>query len=225
MQAATTNVWKHRWLNGWRLFALIAVPTSAAVAVEMARLDLSTPQAVSSLIQLSVRLGVPWLFVAFAASSIVVLARHPVAFWLLRNRRIFGLCFAWAMAWQLFFILWLVIGHWNYYANEVYSIYDVAEQLPGYVILAAMTVTSFDFGRRQLTAGQWKLLHKYGIYFLWGVVWSTYWFELYYYDDVQALDYAYYWAGFAAWGARAAAWSRQRMPRSSPGGGTATAGP
>jgi len=205
MDAAVQSVWKQPWLNGWRLFALVAVPTTATIAITMPTLDLTTPQAVSSLIQLSVRLGVPWLFVAFAASSIVVLARRPVAFWLLRNRRIFGLCFAWAMGWQLVFILWLVIGHWEYYASEVYSIYDIAEQLPGYAILAAMTLTSFAFGRRWLTAGQWKILHKGGIYFLWGVVWSTYWFELYYYDDIQALDYVYYWAGFAAWGVRAAA--------------------
>ena len=49
-----------------------------------------------------------------------------------------------------------------------------------------------------------------GIYFLWGVVWSTYWFELFYYEDLQAIDYVYYWAGFAAWGVRALAWSKKR---------------
>ncbi|MDZ7645645.1 MAG: hypothetical protein U5K76_16290 [Woeseiaceae bacterium] len=213
MQRSATHVLKSRGLNGWRLFAIVALPTTVTVAYAMSTTDLSAPQGVSTMIQLSVRLSVPWLFVAFAASSVAVLAPGPVSFWLLRNRRIFGLCFACAMAWQLFFILWLVTGHWSYYASEVYSIYDLAEQLPGYLILAAMTVTSFDAGRRRLTPRQWKLLHKGGIYFLWGVVWSTYWFELYYYDDIQALDYVYYWAGFLAWTTRAAAWSKQRAPK------------
>jgi hypothetical protein len=131
--------------------------------------------------------------------------------WLLRNSRIFGLSFAAGMAWQLFFILWMVIGFWDYYIAEAYSYFDLAEQIPGYLILIAMTATSFRFGRSKLSASQWKILHKGGIYFLWGVVWSTYWFELFYYEDIQAIDYAYYWAGFAAWGIRMLAWSKKRV--------------
>jgi DMSO/TMAO reductase YedYZ heme-binding membrane subunit len=114
------------------------------------------------------------------------------------------------MAWQLLFILWLVIGHWGYYVEEAYSYFDLAEQIPGYLILIAMVLTSFRFGRSKLSARQWKILHKGGIYFLWGVVWSTYWFELYYYEDIQVIDYVYYWAGFTAWGVRALAWNKKR---------------
>ena len=44
----------------------------------------------------------------------------PFSRWLLRNRRYIGLCFATAMGWQLAFILWMVIGYWGYYAQEVY---------------------------------------------------------------------------------------------------------
>ena len=33
------------------------------------------------------------------------------------------------------------------------------------------------------------MLHKSGIYFLWATVWTTYWYELYYYDDRQLIDY------------------------------------
>ena len=73
-----------------------------------------------------------------------------------------------------------------------------------------MTITSFKAGRSKLTAGQWRWLHKGGIYFLWAVVWSTYWFELYYYDDVQIIDSVYYWMGAAAWGLRVMAWSKKQ---------------
>ncbi len=148
--------------------------------------------------------------IAFAASSLVVVFPGSFSRWLLRNRRIIGLCFAAGMAWQLFFILWMVIGFWDYYIEEAYSYFDLSEQLPGYLLLTAMVVTSFRFGRSKLSARQWKILHKGGIYFLWGVVWSTYWFELFYYEDVQVIDYVYYWAGFAAWGVRILAWSKKR---------------
>jgi hypothetical protein len=201
---------KNKLLNSWSLFALIVIPMCIAAGIAMTRVDLSNPLGVSAMIQFSVRLAVPWLFVAFAASSLAAVFPGSFSRWLLRNQRIIGLCFAAGMAWQLFFIMWMVIGFWDYYIEEVYSYYDLAEQLPGYLVLIAMVVTSFPFGRSKLSARQWKILHKGGIYFLWGVVWSTYWFELFYYEDVQVVDYAYYWAGFAAWGIRILAWSKKR---------------
>ncbi len=210
MKNTQTTILNSKALNGWGLFALIVIPTSIAVAIAMTRVDLSSPLGVSAMIQFSVRLAVPWLFIAFAASSLAAVFPGSFTQWLLRNRRIIGLCFAAGMAWQLFFILWLVTGHWDYYMEVDYSYFDLSEQIPGYLILMAMVVTSFRPGRSKLSARQWKILHTGGLYFLWGVVWSTYWFELYYYEDIQVIDYVYYWAGFAAWGIRALAWSKKR---------------
>lgn len=210
MQPVTRTSLFHRFSNGWGLFSLVAGSTSAAVVSAMLTLDLREAPAVSAMIQFSVQLAVPWLYLAFIASSLVILVPGGFSRWLMRNRRIIGLSFAAGMAWQLVFILWLVFGHWDYYVEEAYSAYDLAEQLPGYLILIAMTVTSFRPGRQWLTGAEWRMLHKGGIYFLWGVVWSTYWFELYYYDDIQLIDYVYYWAGFLAWGLRVAAWVCRR---------------
>ncbi len=210
MTTTQTPILNNKLLNSWSLFALIVIPMCIAAAVAMTRVELSTALGVSAMIQFSVRLAVPWLFIAFATSSLAVVFPGSLTRWLLRNRRIIGLCFAAGMAWQLLFILWLVIGHWNYYLQEAYSYFDLAEQIPGYLVIFAMVVTSFRFGRSKLSARQWKILHKGGIYFLWGVVWSTYWFELFYYEDIQAIDYVYYWAGFAAWGMRMLAWSMKR---------------
>ena len=219
----TQTILNSKFLNSWGLFGSIVIPMSIAAAVAMARVDLSSPWGISAMIQFSVRLAVPWLFIAFAASSLAVVFPGSFTQWLLRNRRIVGLCFAAGMAWQLFFILWLVTGYWDYYLQDGYSVYDLSEQIPGYLILIAMVVTSFRPGRRQLSARQWKILHKGGIYFLWGVVWSTYWFELFYYEDIQVIDYVYYWAGFAAWGVRALAWSKKRSPLPGPTRDTSTA--
>jgi len=202
---------KNETVNGWRLFALVALPICLVVVIAMTRADLSSAEDISSLLQLSVRCSVPWLYLAFAASSLRVLFPGAFSRWLMRNRRIVGLCFAAGMAWQLVFILWMVTGFRNYYAEEVYVFSDIAVQIPGYVFLTAMTITSFMPVRRKLNPNQWRMLHKTGIYFLWGTVWSTYWYELYYYDDIQLIDYLYYWTGFAAWGLRVCAWSKKRL--------------
>ena len=210
MKNTQTSFLDSKLFNSWGLFALVVIPMSIAAATAMTRVDLSSGLGVSAMIQFTVRLAVPWLFIAFAASSFAVVFPGSFSRWLLRNRRIIGLCFAAGMAWQLFFILWMVIGFWDYYLAVDYNYFDLAEQVPGYLVLIAMTVTSFPFGRSKLSARQWKILHKGGLYFLWGVVWSTYWFELYYYEDIQVIDYVYYWAGFAAWGMRMLAWSKKR---------------
>jgi sulfoxide reductase heme-binding subunit YedZ len=198
-------------LNGWRLFALIAIPICLVIGTAMLKVDLGSAEEISSLIQLSVRCSVPWLYLAFAASSLQLLFPNTFTRWLMRNRRIIGLCFAGGMAWQLLFIVWMVTGFYRYYADEVYLFGDIIVQIPGYLFLIAMTLTSFMPVRRRLSSKQWRTLHTTGAYFLWGTVWSTYWYELYYYDDIQLIDYLYYWAGFVAWGLRIWAWSRLQL--------------
>ncbi len=213
MKNTQPSLLSHGYLNGWSLYGLIVLSISVSVAIPHAQIDTTNPAHISGMIALSVRLAVPWLFVAFAASSLVILFPNKLSKWILRNRRMFGLCFAAGMAWQLLFILWFVIGFFGYYMEEAYNYYDLSEQIPGYLILFAMTFTSFKFGRSMISGRAWRILHKGGIYFIWAVVWSTYWFELYYYDDIQAIDYAYYWMGMAAWGVRIAAWSKKRRSR------------
>ena len=204
---------KNRFLNGWWLFGLIASVTSLVMLVAMTRTELSSGPAVSSMIQLSVRWSVPWLFLAFAASSVQILRPGAASLWLARNRKYIGLCFAAAMAWQGFFILWMVIGHTDYYVNEVYVLRDAIEGTIGYTFLAAMTVTSFMPARRNMSPRSWKLLHKTGIYYLWMYAFSVYWWELFYYKTPDAIDYVYYVVGFLAWGLRAAAWSKRARKR------------
>ena len=211
MSANSNELLKNKMINGWKLFWLVVIPISLAMVVAMFRVDLATPEGVSSMIQLSVRSAVPWLFLAFAASSVNVLFTGPFSRWLLRNRHIVGLIFAAAMGWQLTFILWLVGVHTEYYVNDVYVLSDAVEGVVGYAFLIAMVLTTFKFGRSLLSMKQWKLLHKSGIYWLWFYAWSVYWFSLFYYQSpAVALDYIYYWGGFMAWGLRMIAWAKKR---------------
>ncbi len=213
MPAREPSILNSKHLNNWSLFAIIVVPMCIAAVLKTATADLATPAGVGTMITFSVRLAVPWLFLAFGSSSLYVVFPGTFSLWLLRNQRIMGLCFATGMAWQLFFILILTTVHYDYYMAEENGIHSLVERIPGYFFIFAMTITSFRFGRSKLSPRQWKLLHKVGIYFLWGVMFSAYWYELFYYDDIQVIDYVYFWFGFAAWGIRMLAWSKKRALR------------
>ena len=182
MSAEPKDIFQHKAINSWRLFSLIAVPISLVMVITISRTDLSGARAVSSMIQVSVRMAVPWIYLAFAASSLHVLFPSSFSRWLLRNRKIMGLCFATAMAWQLLFILWYVCGHNERYMRG-FVLSDVLEGVGGYGLLIAMTLTSFRFGRGRLSPKQWKILHKCGIYWLWAYVFAVYWWFLFVYDD------------------------------------------
>ena len=214
MKTNMNELLKSKMINGWNLFWLITVPISLVMVLSMMRVDLSSAKGLRSMIQLSVRCAVPWLFPAFAASSLNVVFPGSFSRWLLRNRKYVGLCFAAAMGWQLMFILCLVGMHTEYYVNNVFVLSDVVEGVVGYTFLIAMVLTSFKFGRSRLTSKQWKLLHTSGIYWLWTYILIVYWYNLFYYRSPALLiDYIYYWGGFLAWSLRMCAWSKKRWRR------------
>ena len=200
----------HKAINKWRLFWLIAIPMFITIVVTMMGADMSTASGVSSMIGFSVRLAVPFIFLVVAASSVQILFPGSFSKWWLRNRKYIGMCFAVAMSWQGLFIFIMSYFFRDYYFENVYLFRDELEGSIGYIFLPAMVVTSFHFGRKHLSAKQWKLLHKSGIYFLWAYPFSTYWWSLSYYQNPVPLDYVYYWCGFLAFAVRIAAWGKQR---------------
>jgi hypothetical protein len=213
MSANRAGLLQNKFINGWNLFWLITAPISTVMVYSMMVIELTSARAVSSMIELSVRCAVPLLFVAFAASSVNVLFPGLFGRWILRNRKFIGLSFAAAMAWQLFFILWMFTQYTEHYVENVYNLSDLIEGVGGYLLLTAMVLTSFRFGRSRLTARQWKILHTVAIYWLWLYIWIAYWWYLFYYNKPVTIDYIYYWAGFLAWGLRMAAWTKKRWPK------------
>lgn len=197
-------------VNGWRLFWKVSILMSAVMLIALARTDVSTAEGVSGMIAYSVRWSVPFIYLVVAASSVQYLFPGALSGWLLRNRKYIGLCFAVAMAWQGGFIFLMSNFHREYYFDEIYLLRDELEGSTGYIFLAAMVATSFRFGRRRLSPGQWKLLHKSGLYFLWAYPFSVYWWNLFYYGDPTFIDYVFYWGGFVAFATRIAAWGKKR---------------
>lgn len=204
-------LFRHKLLNGWYLFGLVSLPVSAMVIAEMVSVDMSSGEGVSHMIGYAVRFAIPLIFVVIAASAMQRLFPGPLTNWWLRNRKYLGLSFAVAMAWQGLFIF--IMSNWyrNYYYSDIYLLRDEIEGSVGYIFLAAMVVTSFRFGRKHLTAKQWKFLHTSGVYFLWAYPFSVYWWNLSYYEDPQLFDHLLYWVGFLAVVVRIAAWGKQRV--------------
>jgi len=203
-------VLKNRAINQWRLFWLVSIPMSMVMVIEMTGVDMSTAPGVSEMISFSVRFAVPFIFLVVAISSIQILFPGPVPAWLLRNRKYIGLCFAVAMAWQGAFIFMLSNFFRDYYFEEVFYLRDELEGSTGYIFLTAMVVTSFEFGRKHLSARQWKLLHKSALYFLFAYPFSVYWWNLFYYANPRPIDYLFYWIGFLAFALRIFAWGKKR---------------
>ncbi len=181
------------------------------MVIAMMGVDLSTGAGVSTMIGFSVRWAVPFIYLVVAVSAVQILFPGPFPMWLLRNRKYIGLCFAVAMAWQGVFIFMMSNFFHEYYYADIYLLRDEIEGSVGYIFLTAMVVTSFRFGRKYLTHKQWKLLHKSAIYFLWAYPFSVYWWNLYYYENPQAIDYLFYWSGFLAFALRIAAWGKKRL--------------
>jgi len=204
-------VLKHKALNAWGLFCLLSIPMSLVMVAEMLRTDLSAPTGVSHLISYAVRWAVPLIYLVTAASALHALFPGPLSTWLMRNRKHVGLSFAVAMAWQGLFIFLVSTSHRDYYFSEIFLLRDEIEGSTGYLFLAAMVATSFEVGRRLLSAAQWKLLHRSGVYFLWAYPFSVYWWNLFIYPDPRPIDYVFYWGGFIAFALRIAAWGRKRQ--------------
>ncbi len=211
MSIDLNSMLKNKAINEWNLFWLIATPMSIAMVVAMMGADMSSGAGVSKMISFSVRFAVPFIYLVVAASSVQILFPGPFPMWWLRNRKYIGMCFAVAMAWQGMFIFIMSNFLRDYYYEDIYLLRDELEGSIGYIFLAAMVVTSFQFGRKHLSLAQWKLLHKSGVYFLFAYPFSVYWWNLSYYPNPQAIDYVFYWSGFVAFALRIAAWGKKRQ--------------
>ena len=206
---------KSKRLNDWPLFHLIFTINSIAIIAYLPTQNLSSPLGISEMIQLTIRLCVPLLFLAFASSSIAPHVPKNLRQWLIRNRRYYGLGFAAGMGWQLVFIFWLLFAHPDYFADSVYLGFKdfLIYRLGPYIFLVVMTITSFFPVRRKMNPKVWNVIHWIGIYYLWYDVELTYWEEITLYNDRQIIDYVYVTLGGLAYLARVAEWSRVRLKK------------
>ena len=159
-------------LEGWPI-----VGWSALALVSMAGVLLGVygtqEEGVRVLIRATARTSFVLLLAAFVASSARRLWRNGATSWLLRNRRYLGVSFAASHALHLAGILTLVTRWPDSFWSKTSNATIFGGGL-GYLFVAAMTLTSSDAAVRRLGLSRWKLLHRVGIWVLFGIFVLTY---------------------------------------------------
>lgn len=157
-------------IEGGRLWFLLAALVTAMVVVIFA-MD-SGVEGSRLVVRATARTSFALFLIAFTASSLVRLWPGDATRWILRNRRWFGLGFAWSHFLHLLAILWL----FGNYAGQVPAP-PMATLVGGsiaYVFIAAMAATSFDGAIRWMGAKNWQRLHKTGVSYVWIVFMTSY---------------------------------------------------
>ena len=151
--------------EGWPLVAWSALALLAMTALLLAVYGAGEP-GLRVLIRATARSSLALFLPAFAASSLRRLWPTPLSAWLLRNRRQVGVSFALSHGVHLAAILVLAAGHPDTFAPAAATVVGGGV---GYVFIAALAATSSDAAVRKLGARRWKLLHRAGVWVIFGI--------------------------------------------------------
>ncbi len=152
---------------GWRLIAGTFVVLAVCSTVIIAGYG-SGESGLAIGLRFTARVSLGLFVLTFVASSLNALWKGSVGKALLRNRTYLGLSFAVAHFIHLGFIAGRVFGH----SGPFWSERTPASLVPGgiaYLFLLAMVVTSFAGPKKRLGRTKWKILHKAGMYVLFGI--------------------------------------------------------
>jgi methionine sulfoxide reductase heme-binding subunit len=195
-----------RALQGWRLFAVLALAVSAAICLALPRTDFHTARGTEHIILHSVHCALPLFILAFVASSLAALVPGRLSRWLLANRRYIGLAFAVGMAWHVSFVAYSFAAF-----GRQLNLTAIALDLTALAFLIAMTLTSFSAFSRYLSPAAWRRLHKSGAYAIWLV--ATYIFLGSARSGGDRFHVAALVVLLVAWGLRVLSWIRMRLDR------------
>jgi len=147
-------------LHGWHIVGFSALTVGSIVGVIWLFHGIDE-QGMRMAIRATARTSTILFLSAFVASPLRKLWSTPLSAWLLKNRRYLGISMAVSHTYHeiALFGLWIVTA-------------GAAPQLGflgtfGYVLLIAMTVTSFKRPAAWLGKRGWKILHTTGMHFFW----------------------------------------------------------
>jgi DMSO/TMAO reductase YedYZ heme-binding membrane subunit len=114
------------------------------------------------------RLSFVYFMLAFVATPLARLRPSDATRWLVRRRRAFGVAFGGSMTIHVGCIARL----YGLYAPErppMVTDADFFVGVPGLVLVALMTITSFMAVRRRMTPALWRRLHRTGLWVVWSI--------------------------------------------------------
>jgi methionine sulfoxide reductase heme-binding subunit len=148
------------YIQRWRLvgFTALFVGSMIVMIVVFQGIDES---AMRMIIRATGRTSLILFLSAFIASSLRKLRSSPISIWLIKNRRYLGLSMAVSHTYHAFALL----GLWHVTAGVAPAIDPLGTI--GYILLFAMTITSFEKPAKYLGKRNWQILHTTGMHFLW----------------------------------------------------------
>ena len=159
-------------LEGWAITGWAAA-LMAVVVVLASALTAGGQEAAREVVRWSVRLGTVVFCATFAARPLHQWISSGATKWLLRNRRALGVSFSVMHFTHLGALAILALAFPVYFTDGV----DAATLYGGglaYVLLLAMTITSFDRTAAWMGRCAWKALHTTGAWVLWGILTLNY---------------------------------------------------
>ena len=160
-----------RLFTGWRMVGIAAVGLAVLVAVIVATVP-GEVDALRMIIRATARSSVALFLLAFTASATWFFWPGTFTRWQRSNRRYLGVSFALSHFVHLGAILTLRAT-----APEEMADTAMATWILGgfaYVLIAAMTATSFDRTAQAIGPRAWSILHTTGAYYVWIVFANSY---------------------------------------------------
>lgn len=151
--------------GGWPLFGLNAALLTIMAITLAARHDFDV-EGVRLVVRTTAQTSLFFFLIAFTASSLHTLLPSTPMRWLLRNRRYFGVSFAYSH-----FIHAVALYTFAQMAPETFApLASTAMYVFGgtaYAFIALMTLTSFDRTAALIGPRAWRILHTTGAHIIW----------------------------------------------------------
>ena len=150
-------------MNGWRVFWLLAVVTTAAFVASIQAFG-TEEAGIRALVRVTARISFAIFVPVYLASPLRRLWPSAPTRWALRNRRYLGVSFAWAHGLHLLAIVMLALLLGDAFESDLPTIVFGGAT---YLLMFGMAATSFDCTARRLGPQRWNLLHRCGLHMLW----------------------------------------------------------
>ena len=154
--------------RNWAVFCA-AVGLTAALATAYLSFAGISDESIRLMLRLSARVAFLVLLVIFVARPLQQLFATPATAKLLQNRRHLGVTFAGIHTVHLALILYRV----QQLPDDDFNALDNLPGVVAYLVIYLMLITSFDAPARAIGPKAWKVLHKVGLYLLFGIFLQT----------------------------------------------------
>lgn len=152
------------WFEGWRLFGLLAL-TLIGLSLWIAAMRQFEVDGVRMVIRFTARTSLLLFCLAFSAAALARLWPNTWTHWQRRNRRYLGVSFAASHAIHAIAITAFAMRDPAGFAAATSTVSYIFGGI-GYLVIIALTATSFDRSAAMLGPRAWRRLHLVGGYYL-----------------------------------------------------------